>query len=801
METHSAPIDGSCRNGNFVSKLKVVVFDMQPITPAIGGGRQRLLGIFHALGEDIETIYVGSYDWPGEAARDLQVTPGLREICVPLSAQHHAEADKLAQGVGGTVVIDAAFSIQAQLSPEWMAEARKRIEWADVVVFEHPWAYSPLKSYLKRDQLLVYDAQNVESFLKAESLGFEGVAGDIVNEVARNEYDLLVNADLVLCCSEEDSSQFSKIFEIPESKLRIAPNGAFTRSATESIALRRMAARSGDAAEDTRPVAVFMGSQYGPNADAARFIVAEVAPVNADMHFVLIGSVSETLSEHVLPNNVTLTGVVSDEERDAWLLRADIALNPMNAGSGTNVKMFDYLAAGLPVLTTAIGARGICDKATAPSFLRLVQLERFSAELPSFFYDQMGAVHAQAWDFVDSRFSWEGISAAVGDAIAMVYAAKQSPPTMRETVLILCPWNIRCGIGEHSAYLADGFRQSGHEVVIYGNRMDGHPSVGFELELGYPVVRGWVWDNQTWCDSRLDQERYREVLSRVHPTYVVVQHHSAYMPAYDYGQAVRIAKEMGASVIVEAHDARNLSNDAAAVLTSAGAALVVHDESERAAYSADVADAVRILHLPVYSRKKGAEQIVEHDPSAPVISGFGFLRPYKGVHIAIEAIALIRKQFPNVRYKGWHALYPGSESQEYYKYCVNLAKKLGIQDAVSLETDFVPIEDVVTGLALSSLVLLPYEPSREGASAAANIAVAAGRPLVVSQSLIFRPLAQVVITAAEHKTAAYAHEVISLLKNERRARKLADAARRWAEDNSYVAAASQLLKMDERSNS
>lgn len=56
-------------------RLRVAVLDMQPITPAIGGGRQRLLGLYHALGSAIDCTYVGSYDWPGEPARDQQLTP------------------------------------------------------------------------------------------------------------------------------------------------------------------------------------------------------------------------------------------------------------------------------------------------------------------------------------------------------------------------------------------------------------------------------------------------------------------------------------------------------------------------------------------------------------------------------------------------------------------------------------------------------------------------------------------------------------------------------------------------------
>ena len=63
------------------SPTKVTVLDMQPIDPAVGGGRLRLLGLYHASATHLPTTYVGTYDWPGPGYRDHQLTahaPGDR---------------------------------------------------------------------------------------------------------------------------------------------------------------------------------------------------------------------------------------------------------------------------------------------------------------------------------------------------------------------------------------------------------------------------------------------------------------------------------------------------------------------------------------------------------------------------------------------------------------------------------------------------------------------------------------------------------------------------------------------------
>jgi GT2 family glycosyltransferase len=63
-------------------------------------------------------------------------------------------------------------------------------------------------------------------------------------------------------------------------------------------------------------------------------------------------------------------GPVSEPDKIRWLKAADIAVNPMFAGSGTNIKMFDFMALGLPTVVTATGARGI-DPGSGPAFLQV----------------------------------------------------------------------------------------------------------------------------------------------------------------------------------------------------------------------------------------------------------------------------------------------------------------------------------------------------------------------------------------------------------------------------------------------
>jgi hypothetical protein len=76
---------------------RVTVLDMQPIDPPLGGGRLRLLGLYHNLGDDMPTVYVGTYDWPGELLREQALSPTLTERMIPLCDDHFTASHRLSE--------------------------------------------------------------------------------------------------------------------------------------------------------------------------------------------------------------------------------------------------------------------------------------------------------------------------------------------------------------------------------------------------------------------------------------------------------------------------------------------------------------------------------------------------------------------------------------------------------------------------------------------------------------------------------------------------------------------------------
>lgn len=772
-------------------QLKVVILDMQPITPAVGGGRQRLLGLYHGLGPAVDAVYVGTYDWPGESFRDKKLTPTLREICVPLSDAHHKAARETAISMGGRGMIDIEFPAQVHLSPEYLSVARREMANADVVVFSHPWCYPPLAADLKADQLVVYDAHNVESILRVSLHDDLPQSTQLLELVVTTEAALLERSDLVYCCSAEEVVLFQRIFEVPVSKLRIAPNGTFTAPFSNDLLELRSKARA-SLPDRHGPVVVFMGSQYGPNAEAGRFIVEALAPRIPEVTFLLVGGVGEGLTATSLPPNVVCTGVVDDEAKWRHLLSADIAINPMFSGAGTNVKMFDFLVAGLPVLTTAVGARGISEHSTEKGELVLSDRRQFLADLQEMVKQTIDPERRLAsYLFVQRRFSWEAISRTLGDEL-LWHAT--SPKVSRTPVLMVSTWGVACGIAEHGQYLASGLRDAGADLVIFGNELHGHESLGVGPDLKFPVIRGWRWDNKQWRESEANLDAFESTLDSFKPRVVILQHHTGFMPVGEYHRLVDAAATRNVPVIVECHNAVRLTPGEVALLRESGATIIVHSarEAERFGNAPDIT----VLPLPVKMHLGSGTPDEARQPNAgPVVGGFGFFREYKGIDVTLEAMKLLRRHYPNLRYRGWHAIYPGEEDSEFVLKCLEMARQRGLKDAVELETSFAEIDDVIEGLSRCDLVVLPYADSHEGASASANMALAAGVPLVISTSGIFSSLQHVAQVVPQRTAKAFAKAIEELLNDDAKRSGLAEKARRWSEANSYPSMAFKLLNL------
>ena len=395
--------------------MKVCILGLQSINPPETVGRIRLLGLYGGFCNDMDAVCVGPYEQRGSSYREHRLTPCLTEVNVSLSAEHSAANDALC-GETGIGCIDSVFPIQAPLFPELIARARKEAADAQVVVFSQPWLFASIAPTLDRArQLIVYDAQNCEGFLCSQTIaGWSDEAERVRRCAVRREWELCHAAHLVLACSREDREQFLRYYGLSPQRVAIVPNGVFsTAFRTDENASTREALRR-RMGIDQRAVC-FVASD-DPHSEAAANLVLGLAERLPQYLFVIVGGIGKGPVERELPGNLTVTGLVSGGEKREILMACDLAVNPMLSGTGNSTRMLDYMAAGLPTVTTAKGARGIPNTDGCVYELCEGSLEAFYEGIQSLLTDDRRREELREYSRQEAheKYCWDRISLELG---------------------------------------------------------------------------------------------------------------------------------------------------------------------------------------------------------------------------------------------------------------------------------------------------------------------------------------------------------------------------------------------------
>lgn len=398
--------------------------------PPSNGGESRLFNFYRALSRHhqvtlLTSTHVGS--------QEQRVSHGLNfvERRIPKDAHFLEQYARLeSQGSGGDLsgpALAACAGLPTLLHQAYLQE----YEQADAIIHDFPFTAGYDIFAGLDDKPRLYNAHNCETRLYRQLHPAEH--SQPVHELVRQaELRMLEVSDLILYCNEGDLATFREMAPQAHFDGLYAPNGMQPLAGPGTLP----EARAG------RPRAVFMGSGHPPNVQAAEFIAHQLAPQLPDVDFDIIGS---CLGQGQYPANLHRHGVVSEADKTRLLGAASLALNPMAAGSGSNVKVLDYFANGLPVLSTDFGMRGI--QARAGEHYLQAALGQFATELGAALAEpgKLGAISAAGKALALQQYTWDAIAGQAAGAIDALSAARSG--THRGFVLALNDYDSFAGIG------------------------------------------------------------------------------------------------------------------------------------------------------------------------------------------------------------------------------------------------------------------------------------------------------------------------------------------------------------------
>ncbi len=343
---------------------RFVVLNTFSCYPPRGGGQQRCFHLYRQLaavsGGHVTVLVL---DGAAAVGRTRTLAPGFDERIVPLSAGARERLQALSERVGAPIADLFAMRVWRD-EPAFIKALRDLLTPDTIGIAAHPYLAEALQGHHAGPWW--YDAYNVELDLKQEILASELAEGDAeVRAWARDTLEYLTRVEALACrasrwvsaCSQADWDRFRAQHALPADKGIVVPNCAdISGLVFVSQPRRRQWQRR---LSRVKPVALFVGSWHGPNLEAAEWLIRDLAPSCPQVDFLLVGSLCDGLAGQPLPPNLRFAGVVSESMLLVLMSSADVGLNPVITGSGSNLKVLDYAAVGLPVLTTPFGRRGI----------------------------------------------------------------------------------------------------------------------------------------------------------------------------------------------------------------------------------------------------------------------------------------------------------------------------------------------------------------------------------------------------------------------------------------------------------
>jgi glycosyltransferase involved in cell wall biosynthesis len=220
----------------------------------------------------------------------------------------------------------------------------------------HLLPYLPAIRATRRNPPVLADWHNIESELmyrfaaQARNPLRRWAANRTAYLIERSEERLLASCRFHTVASERERDALRR--RSPGADIRVVFNGVDVDFYSEASPIALADA----------PALLFVGSMdYHANIDAVLWFVRKIWPELKRTHprlvFFVVGRNPPSEIRELASDGITITGTVDDVR--PWYRNATAAVVPLRTGSGTRLKILEAMAAGVPVISTTLGAEGL----------------------------------------------------------------------------------------------------------------------------------------------------------------------------------------------------------------------------------------------------------------------------------------------------------------------------------------------------------------------------------------------------------------------------------------------------------
>jgi sugar transferase (PEP-CTERM/EpsH1 system associated) len=331
-------------------------------SPPRFGGQMRLHGLISGLAAVHDVSVLSLVDPNEDQTEAIRATGEYARLVVTVPNRRVAAAQKRRLQVR---------SLLSSRSYEWLLHEDDTFdavlahllakEQFDVVQFEfsHMAAYRPKRPRGADDgtPAFILDEHNIEYDVVRQ---MSRAAGSSVRRLYNafnwkkvQSEERLAWAGLDGCALTSARDQGMLLADAPATRTAVVPNG---------VDLGHFSPREWPEPRDPQMILFFGAIDYHPNTDALLFFAKEILPLLRaqvpGVKLCIVGRRPPPAITAMQSAHIEVTGAVGDLR--PYLERASVVIAPLRLGGGTRLKILEAMAMGKAVVSTTLGAEGLC---------------------------------------------------------------------------------------------------------------------------------------------------------------------------------------------------------------------------------------------------------------------------------------------------------------------------------------------------------------------------------------------------------------------------------------------------------
>lgn len=375
--------------------------------PPKSGGKVRVFNLIKEVSKyhDVHLLSLASKD-------ELDFVPIMLKYCkqVEVVPFQHNSFSRLIRWVRifSNLFTQVPLEVAAKESAEMKKKVKKIIN-DDFDVIQVEWLqmahYLPF-DLLKNTPLILVEHDVAYVPLKRRSLTETGILKYVLkrecSKMKKYEQEMCHKFSKIIAMSEIDKERLLELNENLD--VYVVPNGVDTRYISPKIDQ-----------EDAGSLLFIGWMKHYPNRDAMIFFLKQVFPLiitkipSIKVYIVGQHAPQEILNLAESNPNIICTGYVEDVRE--YLHKCTVYICPLRIGGGTRLKILEAMAAGIPIVSTTIGAEGL-SVVHGENILLSDSPEMFSKETINLLNNPKlrSKLVKNARNFVEENYDWEMIA-------------------------------------------------------------------------------------------------------------------------------------------------------------------------------------------------------------------------------------------------------------------------------------------------------------------------------------------------------------------------------------------------------